>query len=469
MAKIGIDFGTSYSTVAYINPQSGNAEAIRINGSEKIPTMLYYSPDGGEPMIGQEAFEIYSICNDIDDKEEVAGHLAGIFSGLKRNMNKDERLYLPDGRDLSYAEMIGEFFAFIKKEVESTVFNGEKVTDVCITHPVDFPTYKKEILVEAARKAGFPKIKLLMEPVAASLGFSNTANNFNESVLIYDFGGGTFDLAFVKFDANGDHITLPPMGDANCGGENIDKLLYDTWDKLVVQQTGKHISALEGAVDLPFIKTVCVKQKEFLANYFRKMTKWDYKTSVNGHSYTMPMTKDFFNNLISPIIDKTVLLTRNMLEAINRENFIVDKVILIGGSSQIPLVTEMLTPVLPVPPQKVADSDIAVAKGAAIFANEDEVPVHNCFCRECGKKLTTKIKECPYCGKDNIRYNYKYDDEDVVFGTTSASSQSSFSTLQHQSLTAAPQKCFCNECGSQIDTSMKFCKECGAKNPRYSI
>lgn len=472
MAKIGIDFGTSYSTVAYINPQSGNAEAIRINGSEKIPTMLYYSPDGGEPMIGQEAFEIYSICNDIDDKEEVEEHLARIFSSeLKRNMNKEEvLLYLPDGRELHYVDMIGEFFAFIKKEVETTVFNGEKVTDVCITHPVDFPTYKKEILVEAARKAGFPKIKLLMEPVAASMGFSNTANNFNESVLIYDFGGGTFDLAFVKFDAKGDHITLPPMGDANCGGENIDKLLYDTWDKLVMQQTGKHISALEGSVDLPFLKTVCVKQKEFLANYFKKMSKWDYKTSINGHSYVMPVTKDFFNNLISPIIDKTILLTKNMLEAVKHENFKVDKVILIGGSSQIPLVTEMLKPILPVPPQKVADSDIAVAKGAAIFANEDEVPVHKCFCRECGKVINTKLKDCPYCGKDNYKYNHKYDNEDIVSRTVSESSQPYPSVQQFLQFQQpkAPQKCFCNGCGNQINKSMKFCNKCGAKNSRYS-
>lgn len=467
MAKIGIDFGTSFSTVAYVNPQSGNAEAIRINGSEKIPTMLYYSPDGGEPMIGQEAFEIYSICNDIDDKEEVAQHMAGIFSGLKRNMNKEERLYLPDGRDVSYADIIGEFFAFIKKEVESTTFNGEEVTDVCITHPVDFPTYKKEILVEAARKAGFQKIKLLMEPVAASMGFSNSTNSFNESILIYDFGGGTFDLAFVKFDATGDHFTLPPMGDANCGGENIDKLLYDTWDKLVEQETGNHVSSIQDGINLPFLKTVCVKQKEFLANYFKKMSKWDCKMSVNGRSYTMPVTKEFFNNLISPIIDKTVLLTRNMLEMVKRENFKVDKVILIGGSSQIPLVTEMLTPVLPVSPQKVADSDIAVAKGAAIFANEDEVPVHRCFCRECGLELTTKIKACPRCGKENIRYNYKYDDEVIVSGTTSASSQSSCSAQQHQQPTT-PQKCFCNECGNQIDTNMMFCNKCGAKNSRFS-
>ena len=92
MAKIGIDFGTSYSTVAYKNPQTGLAEAIRINGSEKIPTMLYYSPEGGEPMVGQEAYEIYNLCNDIDNREEVEQHLSGIFSDLKRNMNKEERL-----------------------------------------------------------------------------------------------------------------------------------------------------------------------------------------------------------------------------------------------------------------------------------------------------------------------------------------------------------------------------------------
>ena len=408
MAKIGIDFGTSYTTVSHIG-HDGKPEAIRINGNEKIPTILYYSPDGGEPMIGEAAFGMYEICRNLEDQEEIDRHMAGMFSGLKRNMNLQERLYLPDGRDLSYSDMIGEFFRYIKTEVEDTCYNGERVTDVCITYPVAFENYKKEILKDAAHIAGFTNVRLLMEPVAASMGFEQSNNFKGISVLVYDFGGGTFDLAFVKFDSNGDHITLPPMGNPNCGGENIDRILYDEWDKIVMSESRKHITDIEDKLDVPFLKTVCMRQKEFLCDYFRRMNQWTYRAKVAGSSRTMPITKELWNSLISPVIDQTIELTKQMLAAIEKENFTIDKVILIGGSSKIPLVRERLTNILPVAPQPVQDSDIAVAKGAAIFINQDTVIEKVCYCRRDGRQLSTQNKFCPYCGTNNIRYDYRFE------------------------------------------------------------
>lgn len=459
MAKIGIDFGTTYSTVAYINPQTGLAEAIRINGSEKIPTMLYYSPEGGEPMVGQEAYEIYDLCNDIDNREEVEQHLSGIFSDLKRNMDKDERLYLPDGRCLTYVQLIAEFFSFIKKEVESTTFHNERVTDVCITHPVNCPIYKKEILVEAAKNAGFDNVKLLMEPIAASMGFSNTTIRSNQSILIYDFGGGTFDLAFVKYNMNEDHVVLPPMGDPNCGGENIDRLLYDAWNKMVLNETGASISGSANDIDVPFLKTTCKQEKEFLSNYFKKMSNWTLKACIRGKFYTMQMTKEAWNNMISPIIDKTISITQQMLQVIQQEHFDLNEVILIGGSSQIPLVSQRLSEILPVAPSKVADSDIAVAKGAALFVNEDDIQVHECFCRECRYKIDTKKRECPNCGMDNYLYNYKFENDCFSYSGTEPEK-----VIASQS---AVQACFCNKCGNKINTSIAICNICGAKNVNY--
>ena len=461
MAKIGIDFGTTYSTVAYKNPQTGLAEAIRINGSEKIPTMLYYSPEGGEPMIGQEAYEIYNLCNDVDNREEVEQHLSGIFSDLKRNMNKDERLYLPDGRCLTNVQLIAEFFAFIKKEVESTTFHNERVTDLCITHPVNCPIYKKEILVEAAKNAGFDNVKLLMEPIAASMGFSNTTIRSNQSILIYDFGGGTFDLAFVKYNMNEDQVVLPPMGDPNCGGENIDRLLYDVWNKMVLNETGASISGNANDIDVPFLKTTCKQEKEFLSNYFKIMSNWTLKACIRGKFYTMQMTKDAWNNMLTPIIDKTISITQQMLQVIQQEHFELNEVILIGGSSQIPLVSQRLSEILPVAPSKVADSDIAVAKGAALFVNEDDIPVHECFCRGCGKKIDTKKRECPFCGKDNYLYNYKFENEDFTY--------SEAQTAKTNAAQTEVQTCFCYRCGKEINTSMASCDKCGAKNVNYKV
>lgn len=113
---------------------------------------------------------------------------------------------------------------------------------VCITYPVAFDAApdKKDILREAATLAGFKEVKLLMEPVAAAKGFFGKEQCQNTGVLIYDFGGGTFDLAFVKFDNNGNHLTYSIDGDPNCGGENIDHAIYEAWDNIV----------LEGVIDI---------------------------------------------------------------------------------------------------------------------------------------------------------------------------------------------------------------------------
>lgn len=410
MAKIGIDFGTSYSTISWINPRTNHAEPIRINGKEKIPTMLYFPSDSNTPLCGDEAYAIYEQCRQTTDEDEIAEYMGGIFSDLKRNMDRERVEYLPSGKAVHYVDLIAEFLKYLKQQAESNCFEGEKVTDVCITYPVKHPDYKKEIMKEAAQKAGFKNVKLLMEPVAAAMGYSNTFEYKNHSILVYDFGGGTFDIAFVKFDKNGDHITLEPLGDNNCGGENIDKILYDEWEKIVRASTSSTISGLEGMIDTPFLKTDCMHGKETLCKIFTAQKKYTLRSFVGGTFRKLDITKDEWNNKISPIIDTTIRLTQQMLSKIKAESMTIDKTILIGGSSRIPLVAEKLTGILPSPPMHVNDLDVAVANGAAVYINQGEIPIKKCFCRMCGKELNTKMKFCPYCGKDNIRYDYRFKD-----------------------------------------------------------
>lgn len=410
MEKIGIDFGTSYSTVSWVNPRTNRAEPIRINGKEKVPTMLYYPSDSDKPLCGDEAYAIYEQCRQTTDEDEIAEYMGGIFSDLKRNMDRERVEYLPSGKAAHYVDLIAEFLRYLKQQAEKNCFEGEEVTDVCITYPVKHPDYKKEIMSEAAQKAGFKNVKLLMEPVAAAMGYSNTFEYKNHSILVYDFGGGTFDIAFVKFDKNGDHITLEPLGDNNCGGENIDKILYDEWEKIVRASTGSTISGLEGMIDKPFLKTDCMHGKETLCKIFTAQEKYTLISFVGGTFRKLDITKEDWNQKISPIIDLTVRLTQQMLSKIKAESMTIDKAILIGGSSRIPLVAEKLAEILPSPPMHVNDLDVAVANGAAVYINQSEIPIKKCFCRMCGKELNTKMKFCPYCGKDNIRYDYRFKD-----------------------------------------------------------
>lgn len=415
MAKIGIDFGTSYTTVSRVEPGTGVARPILINGKEKIPSVIYYSPDGDAPLFGDEAFAIFKKCLKIKDPNKVDEIFSGMFFGLKRDMNREEKRYLPDGSEKTYAELIGDFFRYIKKEAETTCFQGEPITEVCVTFPVAFEQYKKDILREACNLAGFKSVKLLMEPVAAAMGYENeqgeTLGNDirNKSILVYDFGGGTFDLAFIKFDSNGDYITLPPLGNPNCGGENIDLKVYEEWDKLVLKETRKRIAGADGIVDYAFVKDVCMTNKETLCNTFKTKSKCSLDEYVAGDFRSLDFTMDSWNSLIEPIVDQTIDLTKQMLEEINKEHFSIDQVILIGGSSRIPLVYEELSKILPIKPSRVAALDVAVANGAALFANQDMPIAKKCFCRMDGTELRTDMKFCNICGTPNIRYDYRFD------------------------------------------------------------
>lgn len=410
MKKIGIDFGTSYSTVSWINPYTNRAEPIRINGKEKIPTMLYYPIDSNKPLCGEEAYAIYEQCRQTTEDDIIAEYMGGIFSDLKRNMDKERVEYLPSGKTVHYVDLIADYLRYLKQQAEINSLEGELITDVCITYPVKHPEYKKEIMKEAAIKAGFKNVKLLMEPVAAAMGYSSSFDYKNQSILVYDFGGGTFDIAFVRFDKNGDYITLEPIGDENCGGENIDQIVYDEWEKIVRSSTGKTISGLEGVIDKPFLKTDCMHGKETLCKILSTQNKYTLRSFVGGSFRKFDITKVEWNAKISPIVDKTIRLTQQMLAKVKSESLIIDKTILIGGSSRIPFVAEKLASILPSPPMHVNDLDVAVANGAAVYINQGEIPIKKCFCRKCGKELDTKMKYCPSCGKDNCRYDYRFND-----------------------------------------------------------
>lgn len=411
MERIGIDFGTSFSTVSWFNPQTGKPEPILINGKEKIPTMLYYPPEGGDPLVGDEAYAIYEQCRTTNNQDEIDEYLGCIRSDIKRSLSKTTKAgCLPDGKVLTYVDLVADFLKYLKHEAETGCFESRAVTDVCICVPVTHTEEKRDIMREAAKKAGFSRVELLKEPVAAAMGYSASTDYKGKSVLVYDFGGGTFDVAYVRFDSQGEpDIQLPPDGDANCGGENIDRLLYDLWEKQVKASSGRSISGLDGLVDQAFIKTDCVHQKETLCRYFVKQSQYKLQSVINGGFYSLPITKDSWNELISPVIDKTIKVTKRVVDKANAEKLKIDKTILIGGSSRIPLVAERLSEILPAPPIAVQKVDVAVANGAAIFINQCGVPSRKCYCRRCGRELNTKMRFCPQDGVDNIRYDHRFD------------------------------------------------------------
>lgn len=398
MAKIGIDFGTTVTKVAYIDAK-GEARTIEFEGSVRIPTVLFYKKGSDTPQhIGQRAYNQYELA------KRVPEICLWIAKDLKRNLSKHGRP--TPSPNLKYVDVISHFFKYLKETVENKVFHGEEITDVCITYPanVKFDETRKQLLKEAAQNAGFKKIVLLKEPFAAAMGYINylqsheNYSNKDESILVYDFGGGTLDVTYVEIKSDGLFCPFEPCGDNECGGEDIDRQIYNSWDRLLVKETGHHISPEEGILDIPFLRKDCRDNKEALSDYFKKGVKGTYELSnlVGDEFLEMNVTYDQWLSFINPTIDKSLIVVEEMASVVAKANKKIDNVVVIGGSSNIAQVSEALEKALGIKPTVVATKDVAVANGAALFIEHGVVP-RKCFCMNCGHELSSKDKYCQHC------------------------------------------------------------------------
>lgn len=402
MAKIGIDFGTTNTTVSYVD---ANGEARPIL-SGKIPTALYFFPEGDIIYYGEDAM---SYGRDFPDGK--------LVKNLKRDM-KDRAVKNINGKRWTYADFIGKFFNYLKSEAESKVFKGETITDVCITHPVEFSPEKISILKEAADKAGFINVKMIHEPVAAAMGYMNAMTKregyiFNpETLLIFDFGGGTLDLAVIDTSGGNAQIPVEPMGDSNCGGENIDRSLYDFLDRDQYSKSNKHISEIDGEIDLNFLMFACESNKRALVGRLTPESSSGMPVmgaASSGKRISMMINYDKWNEeVLTPTLSKAMSLVDKMLEKVKTARKHIDKVILIGGSSIIPEVRKQLEERNLTCDWIDGVRDMAVANGAAIAATFPIVPI-KCYCIQCGHELTTKDSRCPKCLQENIMYDHKFD------------------------------------------------------------
>lgn len=408
MAKIGIDFGTTVSKVAYVDDK-GEARAIAIDGSVKIPTVVYYREGQNEPMaVGQRAYNQYQIARQFPQ------NCLWIAKDLKRNLSRHGRP--TPNPDITYVKAICDFFKYIKRNVELRVFNQEKVTDVCITYPVVFDHTKKELLTQAAAMAGFKKVVMLKEPLAAAMGYVNYIQKRKDSffkeeegnILIFDFGGGTLDLSFVEERYSGFLCSIQPCGDDNCGGENIDRQIYQEWDKLCLSERGHHICNDETAIDITFLKTDCKDNKELLSDHFRDDINIPLRLDVMaGNEFLgMEVTRDKWEALINPTMEKASNLLRQMKQRIIDNKVNVNKVVLIGGSSNISRVKTLIENEFMITPEFIETQDVAVANGAALFVEYGVMPI-KCYCERDGRVLDSTIKFCPDCGTPNHFYDIR--------------------------------------------------------------
>ncbi len=402
MNKIGIDFGTSFCTASWVNPKTKQPEAIIFHdiGMPKMPSVVYYGPNG--LMVGMAAYN--QLENSSGMKQEQRHQiLQSVVMSIKRHMKQGQHFFLPEGGKVSHEEIVAAILHKIKEQAEISCFNNQPVEEATITHPVVFATWQKEMLRKAAEIAGFKKVQLLEEPVAAALGYAATTSEKVQNLLVYDFGGGTFDVAFVQCDNEGQYrVPLDPEGDAFCGGDDIDAALYDRWEQITKEQHNRTIDINPSNCDIGF-KARCRKHKEQMS-LFPQYEFSEVLPPPGFHRVEMQLARTDFDKMVEPIVDKTIARTERLLKRVNDEGHKIDTAIMIGGSSRIPLVYERLKGILPVEPRKVMQVDVAVALGAAIYnpnGQQANVKHRPTFCIYCGLKHSTADRYCTRCGKKN--------------------------------------------------------------------
>lgn len=384
---LGIDFGTSQSSMAWFNPRTGQAEVIRnAEGEDKTPSVVYYGD--GETLVGKPA-------EDLLENEHERGR---ILFGVKRHLAKRVRYALGD-RHIRPGDVVADILRKLKRDAEDGHFR-EAVTRAVITHPAVFDQLENDLLAEAAKEAGFAEVVLLPEPVAAAIAYAEAGLNVGDHVLVFDLGGGTFDLALLNRGDADEPFTLAaePRG-LRCGGDDFDQALYDHCDAVAQQTLGRPIGTKD-LRDLHFLRE-CRRRKENLS----VRTRSEFSSYLRGGvQFKHAIDRESFERLIDSAVQPTVSLTRSILDEAASEGRKPKAVVLIGGSSQVPLVQRLLREALSIEPVKWQGRDLAVALGAAYHARRlwmrrwHTEPIAT-SCPKCHEKLASHLSGQIKCAK----------------------------------------------------------------------
>lgn len=415
---IGIDFGTSFCSASWINPNTGKPEAARFrdSSSEKLPSIIAFN-NAGKPLVGTgPATQLEDIAADTSlsyaERETI---LSSFYTSIKTRMRQGQKWIRPKAT-YSNDDMISFILKKVKEEVESSCPLGGMIGNVVLTHPVQFEEWKKDTLKHAAALAGFKKVKLLEEPIAAAL-YTIKAGIVPKSckgVLVYDFGAGTFDVSYIQVEADGElHIPVLPQGDSRCGGDDIDRALYEDWDKYVKSTKSRTILQDPNEMDIAFLYR-CRRKKEQMSKGV--ITDIISEYIPNSGNVKRAFSKSDFDRIVNPIVAKTIDKTKLVVEEVKRKGLPLTHAVLIGGSSNLPQVQTQIKQLLgnSVTIITTGNNDIAVAVGALYSLNitipkpndtpKPPTPPKECYCIYCGHKILTSHKVCMYCGKPNFSY-----------------------------------------------------------------
>lgn len=370
--SVGIDLGTTFCAVAYINPQTNLPIIIQNReGKKTTPSVIQFINQ--KPYFGSEAESAFK-----------AGDTNCVTS-FKRSMGDLKPYCTIDGKTYTAEELSTLLLRHLKEEAEAAL--NETIKDAVITVPAYFTSVEREATKRAANAAGLEVKKIIDEPNATALAYGLNNWRENANILVYDLGGGTFDVTLIRMEGSGDLRTITTRGDKLLGGRDWDERIINLLQEKIADETGADT------------------QSATMMNHFRGMTE-DIKkkltnlptTKANVYlpdygSATAEITRAEFEEKTKDLIDRTGALCRKVLEEAGLSVSDVTDVLLVGGSTRMPQVSEYIEKTFGKKPISHVHPDEAVALGAAIESSKKPTPGYyavSARTNEKGEKVTDR-------------------------------------------------------------------------------
>ncbi|MBL0200220.1 MAG: Fe-S protein assembly chaperone HscA [Chitinophagaceae bacterium] len=358
---VGIDLGTTNSLVAIIHPESKKPVALKEhNSSSLVPSVIHFGKNAGIT-VGNDAkqYLVSDPANTIFSAKRLMGKT---YNDIKNNSTSLAYKIIDDENKLVKVQ-VGDIFyspvdlsALILKELKKQAEHIIKtpVTKAVITVPAYFNDAQRQATRDAGKLAGLDVLRIINEPTAASLAYGFGLNKAEtKTIAVYDLGGGTFDISILNI-AGGVFEVLSTNGDTYLGGDDFDAAVVDYW-------LSANTFTGEALTHRQVLRLKAEEAKKYLSSNEL------FKTEYEGKEISI--SRESFEAVVKPIVERTIASCKNALKDAGLKKNEVDEIVMVGGSTRVPLVKEMVSAFFEKKLNDTVDPDEVVALGAAIQAD----------------------------------------------------------------------------------------------------
>ena len=345
--KVGIDLGTTFSAVAVYDEKAGKPVIIKNPEGERITPSVIHFEDDGEIVVGSEA------------KESFESGEPGCISVFKRSMGDSSPYCTIKGKSYTAEDLSAILLSFLKKSTEQVC--SQEIDEAVVTVPAYFYQQERAATMRAARRAGLNVRQIINEPVAAAMTYAVSHWRENAVIMVYDLGGGTFDVTMVQMQEYGVMRSLETTGNHILGGKDWDEALTELIKSKLLEETGID------ADSSPILSRTVIRQAEIIKKKLTQFDSTELRLKLPDYGeYKLTVTLDEFNAATRPLLERTGSLCLNLLEGLGLGWEDVTDILLVGGSTRMRQVPAYLRELSGHDPISHVDPDEAVALGAAI-------------------------------------------------------------------------------------------------------